>query len=129
MTKEEHIGYWIKSAENDWSVVKTLFESANYVHGLFFAHLVLEKICKAHWVKSNENNTPPRTHNLVVLVRQSNLELPETELIFMEEFNDFQLEGRYPDYQFEIHKRCSKDYSEQLLKRVESIKKWLQDRI
>ena len=114
MTKEEHIDYWIKSANDDWNVVQALFSSSNFVQCLFFAHLVLEKICKAHWVKANEGNTPPRTHNLVSLVLKTDLTFPESDLQFLEEFNDFQLEGRYPDYQFKIHKRCSSEYTESL---------------
>lgn len=49
---------------------------------------VLEKLPKAHWVKDNHDNHPPRTHNLIKLSSQINFKLTE----------DFQLEGRYPDY-------------------------------
>jgi len=129
MTKTEHIDYWIKSSADDWRVVQALFSTSNFVQGLFFAHLVLEKICKAHWVKSNEGNIPPRTHNLVFLILQTNLVLEDSDLQFLEEFNDFQLEGRYPDYQFQIHKRCTHAYSENLLKQVETIRLWLLERI
>ena len=91
--------------------------------------LVIEKLCKAQWVKTNFENTPPRIHNLVTLVLKSIIVLEETDLQFLAEFNEFQLEGRYPDYQFKIYKRCTLEYTEELLKRVESIKIWLQEKI
>lgn len=64
-TKTEHIDFWISQAEDDWSAVDTLFKGKNYLQCLFFAHLVIEKICKALWIKYNEGNVPPRTHNLI----------------------------------------------------------------
>ena len=107
MTKSDHIEYWIKSAEDDWEAVLSLFNSKKYVQCLFFAHLVLEKWCKAHWVKDNANDYPPKTHNLVRLVQETKLDLSVDDLAFLEQFNDFQLEGRYPDYLFSIQKKCT----------------------
>lgn len=49
MTKQEYIAYWKTAAEKDWEVVQNLFDKANYPHALFFAHLVLEKLLKAHF--------------------------------------------------------------------------------
>ena len=51
MKKEEHIGYWLKSAEHDLEVAETLFQNKKYDWCLFIAHLVLEKILKAYFVK------------------------------------------------------------------------------
>ena len=129
MSKQEHIQYWIKSANEDWDAVSSLFESKKYVHCLFFAHLVLEKWCKAHWVKDNENNTPPKTHNLVKLVSETKIELTETTIDFLREFNDFQLESRYPDYMFEINKRCNLEYTKLLLENVSKIVLCLQEKM
>ena len=128
LSKQEHIDYWVKSAEDDWEAVNALLTSKKYVQCLFFAHLVLEKLCKSHWVKDNEGNTPPKTHNLVRLIRLTDFEINEDDLQFLEEFNDFQLEGRYPDYLFEIHKRCDLSYTQKLLERVKIIKSCLQEK-
>ena len=127
MTKAEHINYWIQTAEDDWEAVDSLLKSKKYVQCLFFAHLVLEKLCKAHWVKDNDGNTPPRTHNLVKLIQSTHFDISETDLQFLAEFNDFQLEGRYPDYLFEIHKRCDLAYTKALLSTIKGIKSCLQE--
>ncbi len=129
MTKQEHIDYWIKSATDDWETVLSLFVTRRYTHYLFFAHLVLEKWCKAHWVKDNIENFPPRIHNLVKIAKLTNLGLSDEQMDFLRQFNDFQLEGRYPDYQFEIYKRCNANYTKQLLEQVNEIKLCLQEKM
>ena len=100
MTKQQHIDYWVETAEKDWIVVQQLFDAKSYIHALFWAHLVLEKLCKAHWVKDNIGNTPPKIHNLINLIAKTNAKLPKTDKDFLSILNQFQLEGRYPDYKF-----------------------------
>ncbi len=68
LAKLEHIYYWFKSSQDDWKTVETLFTSKRYLHSLFFAHLTVEKLCKAIWVKNNSDNFPPRTHHLVKII-------------------------------------------------------------
>lgn len=129
MTKNEHIEYWIKSANDDWEAVQSLLNSKKYVQCLFFAHLVLEKFFKANWVKNNLNNIPPRTHNLVKLLMETSVKLFQEDIQFLAEFNDFQLEGRYPDYQFAIRKKCDFEFTTLTLERVKKIKICIQDSI
>lgn len=121
MTKQEHIDYWVKTANDDWDAVESLLNSKKYVQCLFFAHLVLEKYCKAIWVKNSLNNTPPKTHNLVRLIVEANVNFNERDLQFLEEFNDFQLEGRYPDYLFAISKKCNLEFTTATLEKVKQI--------
>lgn len=98
MNKDELIRYWLDTSKKDWKVVQHLLKSKDYLYSLFFAHLVLEKLCKAHWIKDNKGNYPPKIHNLNKLVSETKLELSEEERTFMADFNKFQIEGRYPDY-------------------------------
>lgn len=125
MEKTEHIKYWITSSNDDWDSVTALFKSERFIHCLFFAHLSLEKLCKAPWVRDHEENIPPKIHNLVKLLKESQIELVDNDLIFLQEFNDFQLEGRYPDYLFRIKKICTMDYTAELISKVEGIRKCL----
>ena len=114
MTKQEHIKYWITTAEKDWDIVKKLYKSKDYLYCLFFVHLVLEKIAKAIWVKQNDI-TPPRTHNIVYLLEKSEINLSNVNKDFLLILNDFQLEGRYPDYNQKIYKICDKRYTDEIL--------------
>jgi HEPN domain-containing protein len=51
MIKKDFIKYWIDTSEKDWEVSQVLFKQKKYLYSLFFAHLHIEKICKALWVK------------------------------------------------------------------------------
>jgi HEPN domain-containing protein len=56
--KEEYIEFWIEQANDDWNAVNTLFNGKNYLQSLFFSHFVIEKLCKALWIKHNIENVP-----------------------------------------------------------------------
>lgn len=129
MSKEEHIEYWKKSSEEDWLTVETLFKSSRYVHCLYFTHLALEKLCKAIWVKDNEGNIPPKIHNLVKILQNTKQTFNESDLTFLEEFNDFQLDGRYPDYIFSINKMCTLEFTKIILTKIEEVKQCLIEKL
>ncbi|MEE9430172.1 MAG: HEPN domain-containing protein, partial [Melioribacteraceae bacterium] len=75
MTKEEHIKYWIDSAEHDLETAESLFNSHKNDWCLFIGHLVIEKILKATFVDNNKNDIPPKTHNLVKLAELAKINL------------------------------------------------------
>lgn len=122
MNKQEHIDYWKSTAAWDWTFVQQAFKIKQYVYALFFAHLVLEKLCKAHWVKDNKSNYPPRIHNLVRLIEETKLNFSEQEMEFFRKLNDFQLEGRYPDYKQELYKVYKKHNSDLILKKINELR-------
>lgn len=122
LTKEEHIKYWVTTAKNDWRAIQNMYKSRDYLHALFFAHLVLEKLCKAHWVKDNVSNTPPKIHNLITLADRTKLQLTEDDRAFFFEMNNFQLEGRYPDYKNELYKKYKAVQTKKILDQVDTIR-------
>lgn len=94
MTKKEHIDYWLTNAEMDWKRADRCFDNKDYVFSLFCLHLSLEKICKALWVKHNKTNYPPKIHNLVRIIENTGITLPDDDLVFLNDMNKFNLEGR-----------------------------------
>ncbi|MGQ9618674.1 MAG: HEPN domain-containing protein [Candidatus Aminicenantia bacterium] len=128
MTKEDRVNYWVESAEDDWRVAKHLFEKGDYPYSLFFGHLTIEKILKAVYV-DRLDEPPPYTHRLVYLVEKVSLELTEEQLDLLEAITDFNLEARYPDEKFSFKKKCTKDFTEEYLKKIEEIKEWLSKKI
>jgi len=124
-TKKEHIDFWILQAEDDWSAVDTLFKGRNYLQSLFFAHLVIEKLCKALWVKHNAGNVPPRTHNLIYILSATPITLSEERSEVRWGLNRFQLEGRYPDYLTKMRKICNEQFTNSMLGTTENLRLWL----
>ena len=125
MTKQEHIDYWVETASKDWVVVQQLFDAKSYVHALFWVHLVLEKLCKAHWVKDNIANTPPKTHNLIVILENTKLQITDEDVDFFRAMNQFQLEGRYPDYANTIYKTYKEYNTKIIIDNVNVKRTWL----
>jgi HEPN domain-containing protein len=125
LTKQEHIIYWRDTAEKDWGAVRDMFKTRNYVHALFWAHMVLEKLLKAHWVKDNIGNHPPKIHNLPMLAQKTKLSLNNNYLIFLDKMNNLQLEGRYPDYINNIYKIYKRKQTASILEEVEKIRECL----
>jgi HEPN domain-containing protein len=125
MTKEDHINHWVNTAQYDWTGAESAFDTKNYLHCLFWAHLVLEKLAKAHWVKNHQENIPPKVHTVVWLLEQSNINLGEDFMKFLELFNRFQLSARYPDYINDMYKVCTKDYTTAQLEKVREVRQCL----
>jgi len=94
---DKHIDYWMSGADDDLITADLLISQKRLLHGLFFCHLVIEKAIKAHFVKNN-NDTAPKTHNLLYLAENSGLNMSEEIQIFFGILMKYQLEGRYPDY-------------------------------
>jgi HEPN domain-containing protein len=96
MDVQKQIEFWRVSAEEDFAAADSLLEKGHMRHCLFFAHLAVEKMLKAH-VTRQTNDIPPRIHNLVRLAEIADLKLELEQENFLREFGIYQLEGRYPD--------------------------------
>ena len=94
----KQIEYWTKGSEEDFAAAQSLFEKGHFRHSLFFAHLAVEKMLKAHVARQTED-IPPRIHNLIRLAEMAHLKLEPKEEEFLREYSIYQLEGRYPDFQ------------------------------
>ena len=124
-TKEQHIDFWIEQAEDDWKAVYTLYNGRNYLQSLFFAHLVIEKLCKSLWIKHNTENVPPRTHNLIYLLSATPIELTNDKSEFLLNLNRFQLEGRYPEYLTKMHNICNEQFTKSIIDSTKDLRIWL----
>jgi HEPN domain-containing protein len=124
-TKKEHIVHWVDQSKEDWEAAELLFIGKKYLHALFFAHLSVEKVCKAHWVNANEGNVPPKTHNLIFLLSQAKIELVESQKEFLLELNRFQIEGRYPEQLSKLYKASTAAFTQNKLNHAKELRIWL----
>lgn len=125
MKLDDHIKYWIDSANHDLDTAESLFKAGKYDWCLFIGHLVLEKALKALYVKDNKNKMPPKTHNLVKLTENTSIKFTDEQKFFLDEVNDFHLEARYPDYRQEFYKLCTKEYAHQYFTKIKENYKWI----
>jgi len=96
MNIQKHVEYWLGSSKEDWEIALDLLSRNKTRHGLFFAHLALEKAFKAQVCRTTKD-VSPRIHALLRLAEKANLDLTEETKMFLAEFDRYQLEGRYPE--------------------------------
>lgn len=124
MEQEEHIRYWLDSAQHDLESAISIFASGRYDWCLFVGHLALEKVLKAIFVARNNNTIPPKVHNLVRLAELSQIELNEDQKFLLDKINDFNIQTRYPDYKLAFYERCTKEYAAEFLGSIKEYFTW-----
>ena len=121
MTKEDYIEYWLTTSNDDLETAQSMFDSGKFVWALFIAHLAFEKLLKAFWVKNNEINFPPRTHDLNRIAKETALVFSDKEREFLAEVTSFNLEVRYPDYKKKFNERCTKEFASKYLAEIKDL--------
>lgn len=122
---QKQIAYWQNGAVEEWDLAQDLVKRNKTRHGLFFAHLALEKLLKAHICRHTQD-LPPRIHNLTRLAELATLNLSQTQVDLLAEMNVFNLEGRYPDLSTTpLSKKEAKAY----LRRAEEVYQWLMSQL
>lgn len=128
MKVDEVIQYWLESANEDWSVVKHLYDSADHQYALFFGHLYLEKLLKALVVEATGEHAP-RTHNLLFLAERAGLSLSEEQHEVLLRVTAYNIETRYPEDISAARKRYTQEYTEKEIQVMEEIGEWLKSRL
>ena len=118
------VNYWKATAEHDYETMLVLFKCKRYSDSLFFAHIVLEKIFKAHVVK-NIKRQAPRIHDLVRLQELAEIKLSDEKVELLNEINDFNIRARYPEYKLQFYKLCTRQYANKYLNESKKLYKEL----
>ena len=92
---KKHCDFWRAGAVEDWEVAEKLVSDGKVRHGLFFAHLALEKTLKG-LISLRSDALAPRIHNLIQLAETAGLRPDEDQKDLLAEMNQFNIEGRYP---------------------------------
>ncbi len=90
------IAYWRAGSDEDIAAAASLLEKGHARHALFFAHLALEKLLKAHVCRVTQD-VAPRVHDLFRLAELAGLPLSPEQATLLARFQKYCLEGRYPD--------------------------------
>ncbi len=77
---------WIALADYDIETARHMLATGRYLYVVFLCHLALEKLLKAH-VAEVIQAVPIKTHDLIYLVKKSELKLPENHLDFIGKIN------------------------------------------
>ncbi len=130
MNNIDIMNYWIESSNEDYKVMNILYKNNKNSYCLFFGHLVIEKLLKALYAKNNKNVPyAPKTHDLLYLAEKMNIELTEKQANDLVEITKYNLSTRYDDYKREFYNKCTDEYTEKQIKKIEGVKVWLETMI
>ncbi len=117
---------WIALADYDIETARYMLEKGRFIYVIFLCHLSLEKMLKAH-ISEITHAYPAKTHDLIYLIKNSHLELPQTLLEFVGKINTVSIPTRYPeDLQHTLQEypfAVAKNYLDQ----TETTLKWLKE--
>lgn len=91
------VDYWIDSAKRDNGTMKNLLKSGDRSWALFMGHLVLEKLLKAHYVKTHSQHAI-FTHDLLRLASRTDLSLTDEQTEWLDSISTFNINARYDSY-------------------------------
>ncbi len=125
---EKTVNHWIKTSDDDFETMKILFSSGKYNWALFMGHITVEKLLKAYFVKTKGKHAPP-VHNLLRIAEKSDLELSEKYSDWLDSLTLFNINARYDDYKKEFLNQCTKEFTENWMKRISEIREWIKEKL
>jgi len=120
---------WILHAQADLDVAKRLFNSPRptswtYLLTLWHCHQTIEKMLKMIMIKKGKELL--KIHDLPRLAELSEIKLSKDDLKFIKRLNKYYLKSRYPDLIYEPLPKPNKKFTQEYLKKTESLFLWLQ---
>ncbi|HHT70973.1 MAG TPA: HEPN domain-containing protein [Firmicutes bacterium] len=115
---------WLRQSEYDIDTAEAMCRAGRYVYAAFMCQLAIEKALKGLVVELT-GNTPPRTHNLIRLVKITAVELPEHLSEFIAVLNMAGVGTRYPDLLDDAIKRYPKEVAWDYLAKTKEVMQWL----
>ena len=122
--KNKVIKYWLNGAKKSINLANDVLAGKYYDHALFCGHLALEKFFKAKAVETT-NNHAPHSHDLLYLAGLAKIDLDIEQQQFLAEVNSFSIEGRYPEEKLAFHKKVTKNFAVEWLKKINRFYLWL----
>jgi HEPN domain-containing protein len=125
---EKVVKHWLDTADHDFNVMLTLYQSKTYSWALFLGHISTEKLLKAYYVKKKKTHAP-FTHNLYRLAELGELELTEEYADWLYNITTFNISARYDDYKKEFYTICTADYTKEWIEKIKLIQTWIKKRL
>jgi len=121
---EKIVNHWIKTSDDDFNTMISLYDSKSFSWALFLGHISLEKLLKAFYVKTHKQHAP-FTHNLYRLAELSKLDLTEEFSDWLDKITTFNLNARYDDYKREFYSLCTPEYTKSWIEKIEILRSWI----
>lgn len=128
MNNRDLMNYWIESANEDYDTMMYMKVGRKNTWSLFMGQMVIEKLLKALYARNNVSEPyAPKSHDLLYLAQKINLTVTETQQRYLNEITRFNLNLRYDDYKREFYNKCTDEYTEEQINKIEEVKQWLEN--
>ena len=115
---------WVAASEYDLGTAEHLLATGRYLYVVFICHLALEKLLKAI-VAEATSEMPPRTHDLIYLVRRAKITPSQAHLDFLGKINAASVPTRYPEDLGKVLAAYPKGVAAEYLATTKEVFAWL----
>ena len=122
--KDKLIYYWIDSSDKDFKTMEDLYHTKNNNWALFMGHLVIEKLCKALFIKRKQDY-PPLIHDLRRILKKADVEIPDENKIVLDSISRFNIRARYDDYKQSFYKICTDSFTKEWIEKIKDTRTWI----
>ncbi len=114
----------ILSSEYDFTTAGHMYKTGRYVYVVFMCHLAIEKMLKAIAAEATDK-TPPKTHNLLYLIKLSDIKIPQDLFDFVAKINNASVVTRYPEDFSKLIESYPENIVKEYLEYTERVLEWL----
>lgn len=114
---------WIETSEYDLTTAEHMLKTGRYLYVVYLCHLSIEKLLKAI-VAENQEELPPKTHNLYHLVGLIHLEIPPQFKQIIADLNSSSLPVRYPEDLQKLSSQYTQKVAESYLTQTKECHAW-----
>ena len=114
---------WLEFAKSDMKNAEILFTHNSYKDSIWYCHQAIEKLLKA--ILSNQGKTVRKTHDLIGLLEETNVNYQKSLSTFLEELNPYYIPTRYPEAGFTFKITYSKTKARKIFLTTKEVFKWL----
>ena len=115
---------WLKQAEYDLGTAEYMFAGGKFFYAVFMCHLSLEKAIKSLY-QERLKETPPKTHNLVYLLKKIDIKPSGNAGKFIVKLNEASVATRYPEDIEMLQKQYTKDNVKNILTESKEVIEWI----
>jgi HEPN domain-containing protein len=115
---------WLGQSDYDLKTAQAMFRTGRYIYTVYMCHLALEKALKAV-VAETTGSPPPKTHNLISLVKAGAPAITKEQVEFLAELNTANIAARYPDELKSALKKYTRKVASEYLKKTKDVVKCL----
>ncbi|MFW5701950.1 MAG: HEPN domain-containing protein, partial [Bacteroidota bacterium] len=87
------------------------------------------KLMKAIYIERTGDLFPPKTHNLLKLLKFIGLDASQSQLEFFADVNRFNISARYPDYKEDFRKIATEEFARHYINGIQEQYRWLKSQM